>query len=124
MLFRSYRIVNVYTGYNENSINGDIAELDLHNDVTVATRKHMENMQKDLLVNGFAQDHIDEFYNHMVVREGVGCYSYGEEESVLVIPETSVWYDRVANEDALYEIHGQAWEELVWGWGEELIDVE
>lgn len=119
-----YHIVEVYTGYNENSINGNIAELELHDDVAVATRERMESMQKGLLANGFAQDHIDEFYNHMGVREGVGHYAYGEEAIVLVIPETSVWYDRVAHEDSLYETHYQAWEELVWGWNEELVDVE
>ena len=115
-----YRIVNVYTGYAENSI-WRVTELEGDFDITVAAKLVEENNQ-----NGIREDasddgdeldeaYITEFFTGIQLVGDIAGVCNGEENTLLVIPATSVWYDRVMDEDVVYDNHMDEWNALIWG---------
>ena len=89
----NYKVVNVYVGYSENSINKiDIIKSEFGVDDVVygvfreIKIKNGEGEWDDMLYYGIKK--IDE-------KNDIGVIGYGEEEIILVIGDKSKWYDKV-----------------------------
>jgi hypothetical protein len=94
-----YKIVNVYSGYNENSINGVKVVEDDRNDISLVCidilKKKKEKVKDDNM------DYFEEFVNGWSVNwdEVVGFVNDGEEGFDLVIMEDSYWWYLVDKEN-------------------------
>ena len=108
-----YKQVSVYTGYAENSIqstsvfgvSGSI--LDAGNHVEQYTQQSiLQDNPEDL-------DYVKEFFTGVTVVDEIAFVAAGEENVTLVIPEGNIWYDRVDQEDFLYEHLMDEWQELL-----------
>ena len=89
----NYKVVNVYVGYSENSINKiDIIKSEFGVDDVVKgvfnkiKIKDGEGEWDDMLYYGIKK--IDE-------KNDIGVIGYGEEEIILVIGDKSKWYNKV-----------------------------
>ncbi len=89
----NYKIVNVYIGYNENSIGKiDIIKSEFGVDDVVygvfrdIKIKNGEGEWDDMLYYGIKK--IDE-------KNDIGVIGYGEEEIILVIGDKNKWYNKV-----------------------------
>ena len=111
-----YKQVSVYTGYAENSlqsvtvfgVSGDIVEAGNH----VEWYTQQSILQDDPL-DANLQDYVKEFFTGVTVVNDIAFVAAGEENVTLVVPEGNVWYDRVDNEDFLYESLMDEWQELL-----------
>ena len=94
---RNIKVVDVYTGYSENSISWikeDRFEGEFKSIVDDVFKKYVvEKMRKDEWEE-FSDDG-EEFYEVCGIIDGVGFISYGEEDLLLVIEEGNKWYDKV-----------------------------
>ena len=80
----SFKVVNVYVGYGENSINKiDIIKSEFGVDDVV---KGVFNNIK--IKDGYGIKKIDE-------KNDIGVIGYGEEEVILVIGDKNKWYNKV-----------------------------
>ena len=89
----NYKVVNVYVGYSENSINKiDIIKSEFGVDDVVKgvfrdiKIKDGEGEWNDMLYYGIKK--IDE-------KNDIGVIGYGEEEVILVIGDKNKWYNKV-----------------------------
>lgn len=112
---KTYRVVNVYTGYGENSIES-VKTINHHGDVTFAA-KWVENTNQQRLRDESAdnESYIQEFFTGVQVVGDIAGVSNGEENVLLVIPATSVWFERVMNEDSVYDNHINEWNDVIFG---------
>ena len=90
---KSFKVVNVYVGYGENSINKiDIIKSEFGVDDVVKgvfnniKIKDGEGEWNDMLYYGIKK--IDE-------KNDIGVIGYGEEEVILVIGDKNKWYNKV-----------------------------
>jgi len=96
---KNIKIVDVYTGYAENSISwikedkfeGEFGFIEIVNDVF---KKYVVDKMREDEWEEFSDDG-EEFYEVCGIIEGVGFISYGEEDLLLVIEEGSKWYSKV-----------------------------
>lgn len=109
-----YRIVNVYTGYAENSIER-VNTFDHFGDVESAAKLVETSNQTHLLNDGADYSEIQEFFTGVNVIGDIASVVNGEENTFLVIPETSVWFDRVLDEHGVFTNHLDEWNDLIDG---------
>ena len=96
---KNIKIVDVYTGYAENSISwikedkfeGEFGFIEIVNDVF---KKYVVDKMREDEWEEFSDDG-EEFYEVCGIIEGVGFISYGEEDLLLVIEEGNEWYSKV-----------------------------
>jgi hypothetical protein len=96
---KNIKIVDVYTGYAENSISwikedkfeGEFGFVEIVDDVF---KKYVVDKMREDEWEEFSDDG-EEFYEVCGIIEGVGFISYGEEDLLLVIEEGNEWYDKV-----------------------------
>ena len=96
---KNIKIVDVYTGYAENSISwikedkfeGEFGFIEIVNDVF---KKYVVDKMREDEWEEFSDDG-EEFYEVCGIIDGVGFISYGEEDLLLVIEEGSKWYSKV-----------------------------
>ena len=108
-----YKQVSVYTGYNENSLQS-VSVFGVSGDI-VAAGNHVEwyTQQSILQDDPDHLEYVKEFFTGVDVVNDIAFVAAGEENVTLVIPEGHVWYDRVDNEDFLYEHLMDEWQELL-----------
>jgi len=94
---KNIKIVDVYTGYAENSISWikeDRFDGEFKSIVDDVFKKYVvDKMRKDEWEE-FSESG-EEFYEVCGIIDGVGFISYGEEDLLLVIEEGNKWYDLV-----------------------------
>ena len=96
---KNIKIVDVYTGYSENSISwikedrfeGEFGFVEIVDDVF---KKYVVDKMREDEWEEFSDDG-EEFYEVCGIIEGVGFISYGEEDLLLVIEEGNKWYSKV-----------------------------
>tara|TARA_R100000908_G_scaffold63162_1_gene43596 strand:- start:808 stop:1287 length:480 start_codon:yes stop_codon:yes gene_type:complete len=94
---RNIKIVDVYTGYGENSISWikeDRFGGEIKNIVDDVFEKYVVDKMRADDWEEFSDDG-EEMYEVCGVCEGVGFISYGEEDMLLVIEEGNKWYSKV-----------------------------
>lgn len=94
---KNIKIVDVYTGYAENSISW-IKEDKFGGEI----KSIVDDVFKKYVVDKMREDDWEEFsddgeemYEVCGVIDGVGFISYGEEDMLLVIEEGNKWYSKV-----------------------------
>lgn len=111
-----YKQVSVYTGYAENSIQST-SVFGVSGNITDAGNHVEQYTQQSILqddpLNCDLQDFVKEFFTGVTVVNDIAFVAAGEENVTLVIPEGNVWYDRVEEEDFLYENLMDEWQELL-----------
>ena len=111
-----YKQVSVYTGYAENSIQST-SVFGVSGNITDAGNHVEQYTQQCILqddpLNCDLQDFVKEFFTGVTVVNDIAFVAAGEENVTLVIPEGNVWYDRVEEEDFLYENLMDEWQELL-----------
>ena len=128
---KNIKIVDVYTGYAENSISwikedkfeGEFGFIEIVNDVF---KKYVVDKMREDEWEEFSDDG-EEFYEVCGIIEGVGFISYGEEDLLLVIEEGSKWYSKVdeLNLDSVkksVDFSNGKYDEKVWEEWVELIE--
>ena len=91
-----YKIVSVYTGYAENSI----TSIEEREDNCTLKEMHEKVLKED--IEG-AEYFDPEFYGtpfcdtQAVVQasKNVGTHNYGEEDILIIVPETNVWFNKL-----------------------------
>ena len=111
---KTYRVVNVYTGYGENSIQR-VNTFDHNGDLESAAKLVEKSNQYHLLSDGADPSEIQEFFTGVQVVGDIAGVCNGEENVLLVIPATSVWFERVMNEDSVYDNHINEWNDVIHG---------
>lgn len=90
-----YKVIEVYSGYNEMSINSDI-KIKESNDI-----KSLIDVLFEELRDKICNDNGDDFWNEFNVKEicnnDLGYYGCDEEGFNLVIGEDNNWYNRLDN---------------------------
>lgn len=90
-----YKVIEVYSGYNEMSINSDI-KIKESNDI-----KSLIDVLFEELRDKICNDNGDDFWNEFSVKEicnkDLGYYGCDEEGFNLVIGEDNNWYNRLDN---------------------------
>ena len=94
---KNIKIVDVYTGYSENSISW-IKEDKFGGEI----KSIVDDVFKKYVVDKMRKDDWEEFsddgeemYEVCGIIDGVGFISYGEEDMLLVIEEGNKWYSKV-----------------------------
>jgi len=106
-----FKIVSVYSGYNEMSINSDV--------VINWKDNNIENLINELFkclrikfVNNYETDFWNEFSDKGVINEELGFYGCAEEGFNLVIREDNNWYNRLSNYENWTDIENEEWREF------------
>ena len=90
-----YKVIEVYSGYNEMSINNGI-KIKESNDI-----KSLIDVLFEELRDKICNDNGDDFWNEFSVKEicnkDLGCSGCDEEGFNLVIGEDNNWYNRLDN---------------------------
>lgn len=90
-----YKVIEVYSGYNEMSVNSDI-EIKESNDIKSLIDVLFEEL-RDIICNNSGEDYWDEFSVKEICNKDLGCYGCSEEGFNLVISEDNNWYNRLDN---------------------------
>jgi hypothetical protein len=108
-----YKQVSVYTGYGENSIQST-SVFGVPGNITDAGN-HVEwyTQQSILQEDPSNLEYVKEFFTGVTVVDDIAFVAAGEENVTLVISEGNVWFDRVDNEDFLYDNLMDEWQELI-----------
>jgi hypothetical protein len=110
---KKYKIINVYTGYAENSIQDmelGFTELSLHDFTDMVG----ERLLKNIVAGGEFGDESEckEFFGFSAtvdVGDGeVGTVANGEEGMLVIVPEAHAWYSKAA-----YDMSDEVYEEWV-----------
>ena len=88
-----YKVVEVFSGYNEMSINGDI-EIKESNNIKSLINVLFEEL-RDKICNSSGEDMWEEFSDKDICNNDLGYYSCDEEGFNLVIGEDNNWYNRL-----------------------------
>jgi len=117
---KKYKIINVYTGYAENSIQDmelESSELSLHDFTDMVG----ERLLKNIVAGGEFGDESEckEFFGFSATVEidgkgAVGTVANGEEGMLVIVPEAHEWYSKAAYDmsDEVYEEWAAYIEEL------------
>ena len=90
---RKYKVVNVYSGYGEMSINGfEVVEGKSLKDVCISLLEE----KKKRFVDDDSVSYFEEFVNCWGVEGNVGSVGDGEEGYDLVFEEGSEWFEKVS----------------------------
>ena len=90
-----YKVIEVYSGYNEMSINSDI-KIKESNDIKSLIDVLFEEL-RDKICNDNGDDFWNEFSIKNIVNKDLGYYGCDEEGFNLVIGEDNNWYNRLDN---------------------------
>lgn len=90
-----YKVVEVYSGYNEMSISNGI-KIKESNDIKSLIDVLFEEL-KDKICNDGGDDFWNEFSSKGIVNKDLGYYGCDEEGFNLVIGEDNNWYNRLDN---------------------------
>lgn len=104
---KNFKIVNVYSGYSEMSINSGIDEV-MGNSLKEVCIELLEE-KKDYSVEEGYLDYFEEFVNVWGVKGKLGTIGDGEEGYDLIIEEGNEWYDKVDNYDNWSEEEWNEW---------------
>ena len=96
-----FKVVEVYSGYNEMSINGV---------VEIKERDNIDNLICELFFG--LKDKFNEFSDKGVISEDLGFYSCDEEGFNLVISENDNWYNRLSNYENWTDDEYNEWREF------------
>jgi len=91
---KKYKVVNVYTGYGERSING--CSLMEGRNVESVCKKLLKEKKKKMKKD---KSYFEEFVNFWKVKDGVGYVGDGEEGFDMVIEEKGKWWELVEKND-------------------------
>ena len=89
-----YKVVEVYSGYNEMSINS--VELKESNDIKSLINVLFEEL-KDKICNSSGEDMWNEFSDKDICNKDLGYYGCDEEGFYLVIGEDNNWFNILDN---------------------------
>lgn len=110
---KNYKIVNVYSGYSEMSINRGIDEV-VGNSLKEVCIELLEEKKDSFIEDGEEDGEVDlsyfeEFVNVWGVKDKLGSVGDGEEGYDLIIEEGNEWYDKVDNYDNWSEEEWNEW---------------
>ena len=110
---KNYKIVNVYSGYSEMSINRGIDEV-VGNSLKEVCIELLEEKKDSFIEDGEKDGEVDlsyfeEFVNVWGVKDKIGSVGDGEEGYDLIIEEGNEWYDKVDNYDNWSEEEWNEW---------------
>ena len=110
---KNYKIVNVYSGYSEMSINRGIDEV-VGNSLKEVCIELLEEKKDSFIEDGEEDGEVDlsyfeEFVNVWGVKDKIGSVGDGEEGYDLIIEEGNEWYDKVDNYDNWSEEEWNEW---------------
>lgn len=113
MIKNNYKAVLVYTGYNENSVEGveNIESSSLHGVMNFLYQRDKERNEE------YYDGSFDEFFGREIVVNGVGVSECGEENCWVVLPEGHKFYDLVS-------IDSGEWSDEQWDQWLEFMDKE
>jgi len=107
---KKYKVVNVYSGYGEMSING--SSLMEGRNVESVCKKLLKEKKKGMKENkSYSKSYFEEFMNFWRVKDGVGYVGDGEEGFDMVIDEKSKWWELVGKDDWSDEVI-EEWDKL------------
>ena len=90
-----FKVVEVYSGYNEMSINGDI-EIKESDNIKVLINVLFEELRDKICNNSSSgEDYVEEFSEKDICNKDLGYYSCDEEGFNLVIGEDNNWFNRL-----------------------------
>jgi len=104
-----YKVINVYSGYNEMSVNS--VEDKESNDIDSLVNVLFEEL-RDEVCNDGGDEFWNEFNTKDICNKDLGCYGCDEEGFYLVIGENSNWYNRITNIDNWSEKEFNEWREF------------
>ena len=90
-----YKVIDVYSGYNEMSVNSDI-EIKESNDIKSLMDVLYEEL-RDMICNELGDDFWSDYSNKNIVNKDIGYFGCSEEGFNLVIGEDNNWYNRLDN---------------------------
>lgn len=106
-----FKVVSIYSGYNEMSINSDV--------VINWRDNNIENLIYELFrylrikfVDNDETDFWNEFSDKGVINEDLGYYGCDEEGFNLVIREDNNWYNRLSNYENWTDEEFKEWKEF------------
>jgi hypothetical protein len=105
-----FKIVEVYSGYNEMSISGDVV-IKEREDIKGLINELFEGL-KNKFVDNDETDFWNEFSDKGVINEELGFYGCAEEGFNLVIREDNNWYNRLSNYENWTDIENEEWREF------------
>jgi hypothetical protein len=105
-----FKVVEVYSGYNEMSING-VVEIKERDNIKGLINELFEAL-KNKFCNNDETDCWNEFSDKGVISEDIGFYGCGEEEFNLVISENDNWYNRLSNYENWTDVENNEWREF------------
>lgn len=110
---KNYKIVNVYSGYSEMSINRGIDEV-VGNSLKEVCIELLEEKKDSFIEDKEEGEEVDlsyfeEFVNVWGVKDKLGSIGDGEEGYDLIIEEGNEWYDKVDNYDNWSEDEWNEW---------------
>lgn len=90
-----FKVIEVYSGYNEMSISNGI-KIKESNDIESLINVLFEEL-RDKICNDNGSDYWNEFSVRNVLNKDVGYYGCDEEGFMLVIREDNNWYNKLDN---------------------------
>ena len=105
-----FKVVEVYSGYNEMSING-VVEIKERDNIKGLINELFEAL-KNKFCNNDETDCWEEFSNKGVISEDIGFYGCDEEGFNLVIGENDNWYNRLSNYENWTDVENNEWREF------------
>ena len=91
-----YKVIEVYSGYNEMSVNSDIITKEC-NDIKTLIDVLFEELRDIICNDDGGDDFWNEFSSKGIVNKDLGYYGCDEEGFNLVIGEDNNWYNRLDN---------------------------
>jgi len=105
-----FKVVEVYSGYNEMSING-VVEIKERDNIKGLINELFEAL-KNKFCNNDETDCWEEFSDKGVISEDIGFYGCDEEGFNLVISENDNWYNRLCNYENWTDDEYNEWREF------------
>ena len=106
-VMKKYKVVNVYSGYGEMSINGSC--LMEGRNVESVCKKLLKEKKKRMKED---KSYFEEFVNFWRVKDGVGYVGDGEEGFDMVIDEKSKWWGLVESDEFWSDEEVEEWDKL------------
>ena len=106
-----FKVVSIYSGYNEMSINSVFEVNWRNNNIKSLVRILFKSLKFKFCEYG----HINfwnEFSDKGVINEELGFYGCAEEGFNLVIREDNNWYNRLSNYENWTDIENEEWREF------------
>ena len=107
-----FKVVEVYSGYNEMSVISDDVIIKERDDIKGLINELFEDLKKSFCNNG-ETDIWEEFSDKGVISEDLGFYFGSDEEGFnLVISENNNWYNRLSNYENWTDVENNEWQEF------------